>query len=449
MDFISAFDYVLLPFYFGIIIFVARNIRNKIYPPGHPYRPFFMPALTIKLVGAVIIGLIYQYYYGKGDTSLYFLQSKVVSSAMAEGPLKYLTLALHLAPAYDGDFIDYTSRLPWYDSASGFTVIGICSFVNFLTFGTYLNTSLIFACLSFTGLWAMFRTFAGQTPQLSKRVALAVLFIPSVAMWGSGIFKDTLCMFGLGWMTYAVFRLLINRDFSPFTIGLAVLSFYLIAKIKVYILIAFLPALTLWIVFQYANRIKSGFVRTFYRLGFVGLVTAGFTFLASRYSKELGGYSLENIEQTVSITRNYIYRISGEEGSTYDIGAVNITSLGGMLTTLPKAVNVSLFRPYPWEARKIIVFANSIEATLLLLLTFKVIFTLGLGKVWEAIRKDATIQFCLIFTIIFAFAVGISSGNFGALSRYRIPCLPFYSLALILIYYRYNSPDKKLVSFGS
>jgi hypothetical protein len=56
--------------------------------------------------------------------------------------------------------------------------------------------------------------------------------------------------------------------------------------------------------------------------------------------------------------------------------------------------------------------------------------------------NDPTIQFCFVFSLIFAFAVGISSYNFGALSRYKIPCLPFYAIALILIYYK-NVPKGK------
>ena len=88
---------------------------------------------------------------------------------------------------------------------------------------------------------------------------------------------------------------------------------------------------------------------------------------------------------------------------------------------------------------------NAIEATLFLWLTIKILFTIGPARAWRAIATDPNIQFCLIFTFIFAFAVGISSYNFGSLSRYRIPCLPMFALSLILIYYRYNPPDKKLL----
>ena len=117
-----------------------------------------------------------------------------------------------------------------------------------------------------------------------------------------------------------------------------------------------------------------------------------------------------------------------------------------MLGKFPAAVNVTLFRPYIWEARKVITVLSSLEAMAFLLLTLKILIYVGPIKAWAAIRKDPNIQFCLIFTIIFAFAVGISSFNFGALSRYRIPCLPFYALALILIFYRYNPPEKNIFS---
>jgi hypothetical protein len=118
-----------------------------------------------------------------------------------------------------------------------------------------------------------------------------------------------------------------------------------------------------------------------------------------------------------------------------------------MLAKFPAAVNVTLFRPYPWEARKPIVVLTALEALLFLFLTFKVLFRVGTKKIWISISKNPTIQFSLIFTLIFAFAVGISSYNFGTLSRYKIPCMPFYATALILIYYDNKPLKKKLLPF--
>ncbi len=122
-------------------------------------------------------------------------------------------------------------------------------------------------------------------------------------------------------------------------------------------------------------------------------------------------------------------------------------TIAGMLKKFPLAVNITLFRPYIWETRKPFQLLNAIEAMLFLWVTIKILFSIGPRKVWKTIGSDPTIQFCLIFTIIFAFAVGLSSGNFGTLSRYRIPCLPFFGIALVLIYYKHNPVEKNILSF--
>jgi len=445
MQFITLADYLLLPFYLLIIYAVAYGIRNRLYPEGHPWRPYFILGLTVKVVGAIFIGLIYQYYYGGGDTANYFKQAQVVNSAFDESPGKWLNLILHIPAWYEGGYTQYTSLMEWYRDPASYAVVAITAFFSIFCFNTFLPTSVLFAAISFTGIWALFRTFALQYPSLTRHIALAVLFVPSTFIWGSGIFKDTVCMFGMGWLIYAVFQLLIQRAFSVMNILIAIASFYLVAKIKVYILLAFVPALALWILFTYSHRIRIGFVRLALKGAVFGLAGGGFLFVSQQYARELGKYSLENIARTSYVTRDWIAYSSGDEGSAYDLGEFEPT-FAGMLTKFPQAVNVTLFRPYPWEARKVIVMLNAIEAFLFLLLTVKIIFGIGPLRVWRTINSDPNIQFCLIFTLIFAFAVGISSYNFGSLSRYKIPCLPLYALALVLIYYRHQPAEKPFLS---
>ena len=445
MQYITLLDYFLLPFYLVIIFVIANNFRNKNYQEGHPWRPYFMSALMIKMGGSIFISMLYQYYYHGGDTTVYFTHSKVINSAFWESPLKWFNLLFRLVPSYSGDYIEYTSQLYWYDAPANYLVATVSALAGMLTFNCYLENALLFAVLSFTGSWAIFRTFASQYPHLTKHIAIAVLYIPSTFIWGSGLFKDTICMFGLGWMLYGTFQFLIQRKFSLKTILLTVIGFYLIVVIKVYIVLAFIPALGLWIVFTYSHKIKSSALRTFIKTGFAAVTILGFVYAANTFSSELGSYSLEKIATTSTVTRNYIESTSGDESSGYSLGDIE-PNLGGMLKKLPLAVNVTLFRPYIWESRKPIIFLNALEAFLFLAVTLKILFVIGPVKVWKAISSDPNIQFLLIFTIIFAFAVGISTYNFGALSRYRIPCLPPFALALTLIYYRYKSPEERLLS---
>lgn len=437
-------NYILLPFYIALIYGIAFSVRNRLYRKNHPWRKYFIPALTVKILGAIFIGLIYSYYYKGGDTYTYFYHSQVINSAMDESFGKWFNLLFRIPDVTDGNYYIYISQMDWYADPASYTVASIAAFLSVFTLNTYLPTAVLFAALSFTGVWALFRTFASLYPHLLRPVALTVLFIPSVFVWGSGIFKDTVCLFGLGWLAYSSFRFMIQGDFSARNIVIAILSFSLIALVKLYIIMAFTPALLLWIFFNYSQKITNPSMKLAAKFIFLVAVSGGTLFFLQQFSSSLGKYSLDKLATTSQITSGYIYWISGDEGSAYSLGSFD-PSIAGMLTKFPLAVNVSLFRPYPWEAKKIIVLLSALEAILFLFVTLKTLFGIGIRKTWITISKDPTIQFCLVFSIIFAFAVGISSYNFGTLSRYKIPCLPFYALAIIMIWYKNKPLKQKLI----
>lgn len=444
--FITLLDYLLLPFYLVIIFLIAYNFRETRYPHGHPWRPYFMSGLIVKICGSIGIGLIYQYYYGGGDTSNYFFHVQTINGALSESVVKWFNLLTHAVDSYDGQyFTEYTSKMYWYDAETEYTIAQIGSVLGLFTFTTFLPISVLFGTFTFTGLWALFRTFATKYPMYTKQIAICVLFIPSTVMWGSGLFKDTICMGALGWLTYGTFRILLAKDFRIANFVVVTLGFYLIARIKIYILLAYLPAMFLWILFTYSDRIPNQISRFVLKFTTVFLCLVGFIFFSTKFAADLGKYSLANLSKTVEITSTFIAGRSGDEGSTYSIGTIDPSPMG-MLKIFPAAVNVTLFRPYIWETRKVLQLVNGVEALLFLWVTIKILITIGPRLAWKAIKDDPTIQFALIFTIIFSFAVGISSGNFGTLSRYRIPCLPFYGIALTLIYYRYNPLEDNILA---
>src|SRR5678815_4932367 len=139
-----------------------------------------------------------------------------------------------------------------------------------------------------------------------------------------------------------------------------------------------------------------------------------------------GEYNIESVANKSFTTRDYLYRVSNEQdGSGYTLGDFDPTILG-MLEQAPAGVNVTLFRPYLWEARKPIVMISAAEALFFLVFSIVVVFRNNPIRVVQRILADETLQFCLIFTLIFAFAVGISTSNFGSLVRYKI-CLLYTS----------------------
>ncbi|WP_460759166.1 hypothetical protein [Niabella terrae] len=423
----------------GIIYPIAYRFRNKKYPLGHPYRNFFIPGLSLKILGAVLISCIYLFYYKGGDTLNFFHEGQIVNTAADDSIGKWLNLLLGIPEENAVGYYKYTRYLLWYNAKSNYIVVSLSAFISMFLAKTFIPTAICFAIISFTGIWAMFRAFVKIYPQYIRQVAVCALFIPSVAIWGSGIFKDTICLFGLGWMTYGTFEILIKKNFSLKTIALTILSFLLVSTVKIYILIAFCPAIVLWILFSYTQNIKSRFSRIILKSGGMLVVAIGFFALLTLLGDEqLGRYSFDNLTQTSKTTREYILRRSEDsEGAAYDLGA--ITSISDIVLKAPLAINVTLFRPYLWESKKMITLFAALESFLFLLITLIVIFRTGLRKIASTISADPNIQFCLVFSLIFAFAVGISTYNFGALSRYKIPCLPFYLFAIVLIYYK-NAP---------
>jgi hypothetical protein len=157
--------------------------------------------------------------------------------------------------------------------------------------------------------------------------------------------------------------------------------------------------------------------------------------LASTFQK----FSIDNFQDRAEdMQRWHTYRVEvlkGGDGSSYSLGKVDFTPVG-ILKKVPAAINVTLFRPYFWEARNPLVLLSAIESFILfyfsLLSLFYFTFNFKRGSAF--LEKNPTIIFMFVFSLIFAFAVGITSYNFGALSRYRIPMVPFYFGAVFVMY---------------
>jgi hypothetical protein len=51
------------------------------------------------------------------------------------------------------------------------------------------------------------------------------------------------------------------------------------------------------------------------------------------------------------------------------------------------------------------------------------------------VGDEPMLIFTFVFSMIFAFAVGLSSYNFGALVRYKIPCMSYFMATIYIIEY--------------
>lgn len=436
-------DLIVTPILIVLIYVTAYLIRPRM--ANGITKRYFLPALTAKIFGALALGFLYQFYYGGGDTFNYHtLGSRHVWEAFVDSYDKGLDLLFSDGSHARGVY-RYSSKIIFLHDPSSYFIVRVSAFFDLITFSSYSATAVLFSLIGFVGGWAFFNTMYKLRPDLHKWIAIAVLFIPSVVFWGSGLLKDTLTFGCLGLLTYSLDNLY-RRQNTLFSSLLTVLSAFIIFSVKKYILLCFFPAVLLWFYVRQVKAIRSPMIKIMtvpFLVLFIGAASYYSIIVVSEGDKR---YALDKIAETAMITAYDIRYWTGREaGSGYSLGELD-GSFTSMVKLAPQAVNVSLFRPYLWEVRNPLMLLSSLEGTLLLLFTLYVIYKRK-GYLMEALRETPVILFCLVFSITFAFAVGVSTYNFGTLSRYKIPLIPYYSLALIFILnYRPTSskPDAKI-----
>jgi len=431
-------DLFVAPIVAAFLIGIAYFLRP--YVTYEENRRFFMPALILKFVGAIGLGLLYQFYYGGGDTFGFFTHGAAhIVKAFLDNPVTALRL-IFLDNDFSGGVYNYASRIWMYRDEPSYMVVRITGLIAILTGGTYSGTALVFATISFSGLWAMYMKFCRLFPARVFPLALAILFIPSTIFWGSGILKDSITFGMLGWCTAATIALLYGHGRKLMWVAILVISMLIAFSIKEYIVLSFIPAAMLWAYFVAIKRISNKMLKMLIApivIVILGVITY---FVILKVGETSSRYSLDNLAETARITAYDVGRWTGRNaGSRYDLGDFDGT-LQSMIRLAPSAINVSLFRPYLWEVRNPLMLLAALESLAFLVISLMIFYRMMRYRI--RIFGSPAAWFSLVFSLTFAFAVGISTYNFGTLFRYKVPLMPFYAILLVLAWYQSHS-DKK------
>lgn len=425
-------DIFLTPIFLGIFYLIAFAVRPSV--TNSYTRKYFIPALSLKFLGAIAVGVIYQFYYHGGDTYNYFYHSSIIFEAFTKDFSLGWKLVNNSGGLLDPQLEPYYSRMYWYEAGSQeYLIARISAVLGLFSNHTYTIIALMFAGISFSGIWAFYITFVKLRPGVYKQLAIALFFVPSLFFWGSGLGKDSLCIGALGWVFYAFYKGAIQRrnilQCSLVGFGAA----YAIFAIKVYILLCFLPAALLWIFNENSSRIQNSVVRWVSKPLFLAVGGALAFFAATTLTKGDDHYDVEKIGERSKITADYIYSVSvKQEGSAYHLGELDGT-IGGMVKLAPLAIITSLYRPFLWEAKNPVMMLSALEAAYFLIFTLRIFIRVGFFKTLRFITTTPVLTLSFLFSIIFAASVGVSTSNFGTLVRYKIPLIPFYLSALYIL----------------
>ncbi|WP_258101568.1 hypothetical protein [Marinoscillum pacificum] len=432
-------DLIITPIYIILLSLIAYFIRP--YVTTKETRKYFLPALWVRFFGAIMLGIIYQFYYGGGDTFNYFTHgSRWIWEAFLDDPILGFKLLMESGGERVGETFPWSQHIWYYKDPHSFFIVRLAALFDVFTFHTYSATALFFATFSFSGLWSFYSAVVKKYTGNAKWLAISILFVPSVVFWGSGILKDTITLGALGWLTFVFIQVIDFGNKNPFYWGIALISVFLIFSIKIYIVICYLPMVFLWLYWKYQSRIGNSLVKILVAPFLITIFAGGGYFALQRISSSSNKYSLDNIAYQARVTAYDIRygwgaRTGGDGG--YDIGIPDGT-IPGMLKLMPAAINVSLFRPYLWEVKNPLMLLSALESIMILALSIWFVIVQGGFK---RLISDPFLVFCFAFALLFAFAVGVSTANFGTLMRYKIPMMCFYAVVLVI-----SSKHNRLVS---
>lgn len=425
-------DYLLYPLIAGLVLWWASQYGRKNYTAS--IAKYFLWGIGLKLIGSFGISI---YYRNGGDTSLYYFYGCRLFEYIFSKPEQVFLYFLSSPPDWGAaeDFAKY-SIVGAHRHHSSVMMYKVGAFFYLPGLGLFSLMSLCCGMFSFSGQWKIYKFFLEKYPLLERELAIACLFIPSVAFWGGGLMKDSMCMGGLGWFLYGADNVLFKG--KKIFLGTFLMLFFgnMIIVLKAYILLAFLPGLVILLYFRWVGSVKSKLLKIAIQSVLILTLPIGGFVVLSSLAAISGKFSLDQALETTKGFHADHNRLAdaGIAGSGYKLDISDYSAFG-ILKVAPQAINVALFRPYIWEVRNPAQVISAFEALGFLALFVYTLYTYGAIKTIKTFLSNPEALMCMSFTVILGFACGLTAFNFGALVRFKIPLLPFFLCALFIVKY--------------
>lgn len=427
-----------MPLYLGLIYYFAFRVKSLNVKRGNSYYRYYVWGLTAKVVGSIFFCLIYIYYYGGGDTVMYYDSTRPFVDLASTDFGAYLQVLFGDNTVETKSLFTSETGVPYsymYFNDKTCMVLRLTSVILLMGFKSFLIASVLLSVMSYVGLWKIYKLLCTYYPELSKILCYAVLFVPSITFWGSGILKDTYTMAATGLIAFSFHELFIKKKLkSMANWAIFLLSVYLLLAIKPYIFMTIVPCLFIWLIFDRMEKTKNILVYGLASPIFLGILFVGMYFIFSGLGDMLSKFSLDQALETAQIIQNDLQRAEQYGENYFNVGVFD-GSISSAIGLAPSAIFAGLFRPQIFEAKNIVMLISGLENFVLLVMTLGILIRPGIRQTYLIIKNNSYIKFSLIFCLLFAFIIGLTTANFGALVRFKIPLFPFYLSTLFIIYF--------------
>lgn len=417
--------------YFLLLLYLIQ--RSGFYrAPGLGKRTIGALFLLKVAAGTVLWGVYTFHYTDRMNADIYkfFDDGNIMYGALYSHPVDFLrmitgigTEAPHISTQY------YEVMNNWYRQYdTGYyndahTMIRFNALLRIFSFGIFHVHTVFFAFLALTGQVAMYKAFLQWVPELPKAWMAGLFLWPSVLLWSSGPIKEALLFFGWGIFLLQVFRRM--QGPLPWT-GWAWMALGLLVQftLKSYVLACMLPGLlALWWCRRTGGR----------RAGpkFLALYAAA---IAAALVLPLLFPGLDVVAIIQQKQRDMLGVVQAVSPGSYVPTDRMAPGAMGLLKAMPHALYLTFLSPLvSWDIGALGLMGALENAALLALVPVAWLWRRPWGRV-----DRPMFFFCTSFCLALGLLIGWTTPVVGALMRYRIPLLPFYTLALLLV----ADPDK-------
>lgn len=364
----------------------------------------FYLSIFYKFLATVTLGLLYRYAVEyTSDPETVFTESIKAQQLLIENP-KLFTQVF---------WDDYLSFLPYSMLPRAFFLVKIVCLLNFLTGANYWLDSLWLSLVCLLGVWYLCSTIKKFYPNAFLPSVIAFLYIPTTVFWSSGILKESISFGMLCIMVGLWLHALHKKTFPLLEFLSALLPCYILFKMRFYMLGGFtLVAIPFYLSVK-ANQQVSSSPR---------IVTWGSFILSFIFLWTLLNYvCMLYLKGTILEITYYTHNVYNEyELADFVFPNLSISSLS-FPPYIPIALWYGLFAPLIWEVKSILFWLDGIINTLTLLMSIYLAIQTMLNK--KLLTKWTLLT--LMYVLLSAILITISSPNFGSLARYKIAYIPF------------------------
>lgn len=429
-------NFILAVIYFILCLFVIKRVRF-FHLSELNYKQLFA-LFSLKVFTGLLLWYIYTYHYTLRNTSdafRYFDDALIPYKSLYTKPIDYLRILFGINTNDPYLIKEYFEKMNnWYLQYDynlyndNRTIIRFNMLVMPLSMGNYHVHTILINLLSFTGATALFKAMKYFFQKKITLLVIATFLIPSFLFWGSGVLKEGLLIFILGFLLLSFVRFKNSNKLKFIGFFLFFTSFLLLSK--VYVLLAILPPLFCWYI---SDRYKLNYPLALFSAVLLLFFIIAFNFKYINSNYDFAVILMDKQKDFINVA------IDWNAGSFIRVSRLDGTAMS-VLKNIPESLFNVLFRPLFFDkGGPFIVLASLENLFFLICILLAFLFSRKLNR-----EEKNFALFCSFFCLILFLIIGWVTPILGAMVRYKVPGLPFLYVFVFLFF----DSDKLLSKFS-